>query len=91
MSEYPTAAETKSFADDLAQNILSTGRDYLTIPWDEFYALIESRTGKKKFDEGMLRHHLHNSVLGGRVQFLIMYGQNIVFICKDANFAPVDL
>jgi hypothetical protein len=91
MNDYPTANETKALADELGQMILRTGRDYLTIPWGEFYALVKSRTGKDTFDEGMLRHHFRESVLGGKVPFLINYGTNIVFICKDANFAPIDL
>lgn len=91
MSEYPTAAETSALANDLGQSLLKAGRDYMTIPWSEFFEQVEKSTGKKKFDEGMLRYHLHNSVLNGRVQFLINYGGNVVFICKDANFAPVDL
>lgn len=88
---YPTAAQTIALASELGQSILSTGRDYLTIPWAEFYALVEKVTGKTKFDEMMLRRHLRESVMGGSVTFLICYGGNIVFVCKDSNFAPVDL
>lgn len=91
MTAYPTVTQNAFLADEIGQQILRAGKDYQTIPYPEFYALVETHTGKTKFNENDLKQAFRESVLGGRMPFLISFGTNVVFVCKDSNFAPVAL
>ncbi len=91
MSEYPTKAEYKVLVEEIGQTILRTGRDYVTYSFEEFYALVKKHTGKEKFRDDDLNELFQQGVIGGRVPFLIAFGMSGVFVCKDSNFAPVEL
>ena len=55
MTAYPTVTQNAFLADEIGQQILRAGKDYQTIPYPEFYALVETHTGKTKFNENDLK------------------------------------
>lgn len=88
---WATQAQLEAFADELGQSILQSGLNFRTWTWATFHAALFELTGCGMFNHDLLASCLSNSVLGGRVEFLISYGNNSVFVCKDANFAPVEI
>ncbi|MNQ85541.1 hypothetical protein D3C85_1007100 [compost metagenome] len=85
-----TQKQLEKFADMLGQNLLRNNRDIVTIPWAGFYALLERETGCGQFDLSLLDSIFSNNTVCS-VQFMISYGNVVVVICKDSNFAPVVL
>jgi hypothetical protein len=90
-NRYPSNTQCAAFADEVAQSLLKAGRDCATFTYLDFYALVQKHTACEKFDEGMMRRHFRESVLGGSVEFVISFGTNVVFIAKDSDFAPVEI
>lgn len=88
---WATQAQLEAFADELGQSILQSGLNFRTWTWATFHAALFELTGCGMFNHDLLASCLSNSVLGGRVEFLISYGNNSVLVCKDANFAPVEI
>jgi hypothetical protein len=84
-----TQKQLEKFADGLCQSLLKSNRDLVTIPWAEFYEVLYAATGCGHFDQSLL-DSIFSNLTCCSIPFLISYGNNVVVVCKDANFAPVE-
>ena len=82
-----TSDQLTSFADTLCQALLKQGQDLATIPWPEFYKMLEAETGCQHFDVETLTSIFSKNTFC-KIPFLISFGTNVVVICKDTLFAP---
>lgn len=75
----PKAAS--AIATDIQASLQQSGKDVLTIPWDRFYAVADRDRIKEAFQESLAKELKKRSLL-------INYGNAVVLIGKDYNFAP---
>ncbi|MCI9875963.1 hypothetical protein BK669_04315 [Pseudomonas fluorescens] len=75
----PKAAS--AIATDIQTNLQQSGKDVITIPWDRFYAVADRDRIKEAFQESLAKELKKRSLL-------INYGNAVVLIGKDYNFAP---
>lgn len=81
--------QLEKFADGLCMSLLKSNRDIVTIPWAEFYELLYAATGCGQFNIELL-DSIFSNLTCCAVPFLISYGNNVVVVCKDALFAPIE-
>lgn len=89
--KFPTQKQCIEFADNLGQWMLKHDRDIITIPMAEFYTMLFQQTGANRLNISMMELCFGEHVVGGAVAFLFSVGEHVVVVCKDSNFAPVDL
>jgi len=85
-----TQKQLEKFADGLCQSILRNDQNIITIPWAQFYELLYASTGCGHFELTLLESIFSNQTFC-KLQFMISFGEKVVFICKDTNFAPASL
>jgi len=74
-----------SIVDELHDALRRRSGDVLTIPWwPEFYELAERQRLKQAFLDTVQAMALNQR------QLVIAYGANVVVVCRDTNFAPVE-
>ena len=59
-----------------------TDQPYMTLTWADFYALCERERIKQPLQDGVRKE------ASGRYQLIVAYGQSVIIVCHDRNFAP---
>jgi len=70
-------------AEKIITLIQKQGADYVTIPWHEFYDLVERERIKDTFKERLEKELKKKS-------FLIIEGSTVIVISKDFNSHPLN-
>ncbi len=75
----PKAASV--IAENIQANLQQSGKDVITIPWDRFYVVADRDRIKEAFQDSLAKELKKRSLL-------INYGNAVVLVGKDYNFAP---
>ena len=75
---------TTAILDDMSERLRRAGQSYMTFAWPDFYELCGRERLKTPFLD-----RLKNEALIGRHQLIVSYGNNVVVVCHDHNFADL--
>ena len=72
---------TTDIVDDLGDRLHKVGRSHMTVRWPDFYELCSRERFKQRFLDKVTKE------AKSRHQLIVAYGDNVVVICYDKNFA----
>ena len=73
-----------SIVEEVNEALRLSDGECITISWQNFYGLSGRERMKTAFLEKVKKQ------AAGRFQLIVAYGENVVIVCHDRNFAPPD-
>ena len=70
--------------EEFNQRLRKAEQAYMTLTWREFYDLCGRKRLKQPFLDDV------QSSASERFQLIVAYGDNVVMVCRDRNFASID-